>query len=235
MNAILASTSTVHGSDYLAYLEDTLKKHYKNCKEILFIPFARPSGLTHDEYTEKARKGLHFLNAKITGIHEKENKKEALKNADGIFTGGGNTFLLVTQLYQHDLLKTLQEVIVSGTPYLGTSAGSNICGKTMMTTNDMPIIYPPSFDTMSIVPFNLNVHYLDPNPDSTHKGETRETRIKEFQNLNNISVVGLREGSWLNVSSDDITLGGPLKARVFIPQKEAYEIEPQNSLKGIGV
>ena len=233
MNLILASTSTVYGKGYLSYLKEALEELYKNAEEILFIPFARPGGITHEEYTAKAKEGLAFLNKKVTGLHEKEDKIAALQNAQGIFTGGGNTFLLVHQLYNQNLIQELKAAILSGTPYLGTSAGSNICGLSMKTTNDMPIIYPPSFETMGIVPFNLNVHYLDPDPTSTHQGETRATRIKEFQNLNNIPVVGLREGSWLKVEKEDILLEGPLEARIFEPGKKAYEITPQTSLKNL--
>lgn len=233
MKVIMASTSTVYGSDYLAYLKEPLKEHFKEAEQILFIPFARPSGVTHDEYLAKAKEGLSFLNKKVIGLHQQKDFKQAIQEAQAIFTGGGNTFLLVNQLYQYDLWEDLKSVIQSGTPYLGTSAGSNICGQNMKTTNDMPIIYPPNFDTLGLVPFNVNVHYLDPDPASKHKGETRETRIKEFQNLNTLPVVGLREGSWLKVTKNDIVLEGSLQARIFISGEEAYEIEPGSSLKSI--
>ncbi|WP_121667211.1 dipeptidase PepE [Mesonia aquimarina] len=233
MNCIIASTSTLHGSDYLAYLTEPLQDHFKNASEILFIPFARPGGITHEEYTEKAKKGLAFLNKKVVGIHEKENFKKAILEAEAIFTGGGNTFVLVSQLYTHQLIEPLQESIKNGTPYLGTSAGSNICGVNMRTTNDMPIVYPPNFNTLEVLPFNINPHYLDPDPTSTHKGETRETRIKEFHEYNATPVVGLREGSWLVVTNEDIVLKGKLKARIFQCDKTPYEIEPETSLKNL--
>lgn len=231
MKVIMASTSTIYGSDYLAYLKTPLKSHFESAEEILFIPFARPSGISHDDYTQKAAKGLAFLGKPVVGLHQKKNSTQALEKADAIFVGGGNTFLLVSQLYKLKLMETLTNVVKNGTPYLGTSAGSNICGLTMMTTNDMPIIYPPSFKTMALVPFNINAHYLDPDLNSTHKGETRETRLKEFQTLNNTTVVGLREGSWLAVSADDIILKGTLKARVFEVGKSAYELNTGSSLK----
>lgn len=230
MNVILASSSTVHGSSYLSYLRTPLKELYKNAKEILFIPFARPGGISHAEYTEKARSGLAFLNKKIIGLHETRDLQTALKTADAIFTGGGNTFLLVTKLYDYRLMEILKNVIQNGTPYLGTSAGSNICGKTMKTTNDMPIIYPPSFKTLGIVPFNINAHYIEPASNSKHKGETRETRIKEFQNFNDCTVVGIREGSWLKITDINKILKGPHKARIFEPHNPPYEIEPGTSL-----
>lgn len=225
---IIASTSTIHGSGYLEYLLPTLKQHFNNCTEVIFIPFARSGGISHDEYTAIAKKAFATLNIKVKGLHEFEDYNEVLKNAQGIFTGGGNTFLLVSQLYKYKVMSTLKNVITTGTPYLGTSAGSNICGLTMNTTNDMPIVYPPSFLTLGCVPFNINPHYLDPDPTSTHKGETRETRIKEFHKFNTVPVIGLREGSWLTVNGATITLDGHLNARVFEYNKLPYEVKPQH-------
>lgn len=232
-NLILASTSTLHGQDYLEYIIPELKKHFSGCSEILFIPYARPGGITHDDYTNLARKAFKKAGFKVKGIHEFENAADAVAGAEGIFTGGGNTFLLVEQLYNHNLLVPLNKAIDKGTPYLGTSAGTNIAGLTMKTTNDMPIVYPPSFKTLGFVPFNINPHYLDPDPNSTHKGETRETRIKEFHQFNTPPVVGIREGSWLEVKGKNITLKGAISARVFEAGKEAYEVEPETLLNDL--
>ena len=129
----------------------------------------------------------------------------------------------MNQLYKHDLLTVIKKVVTNGTPYFGTSAGSNVCGPSINTTNDMPVVYPPSFDTLGLVNFNLNPHYLDPDPNSTHKGETRETRIKEFHIYNDIPVLGLRESSWLHVQGEKITLKGKLTARLF--QKNTKPVE----------
>jgi dipeptidase E len=222
---IIASTSTVHGSSYLAYLIPTLKIHFKGVKELLFIPYARPGGISYDEYTAIAKSAFSKLNIHVKGIHEFENSIEAIKKSEAIFTGGGNTFELVNQIYKNDVLTTLKEVINAGTPYLGTSAGSNICGVNMMNTNDMPIVYPPSFTTLECIPFNINAHYLDPIEGSTHMGETRETRIKEFHVFNEIPVLGLREGSWLEVSEDTITLKGNHTARLFLQHQNPIELE----------
>ncbi|WP_188621429.1 dipeptidase PepE [Flavobacterium suaedae] len=230
---IIASTSTLHGGKYLEYILPTLKEHFKNCKTILFIPYARPGGITHDEYTEKAKEAFAQIGINVKGLHEYENVPKAIANAEGIFTGGGNTFLLVTQLYKTNAIVAIQEAVKNGTPYLGTSAGSNICGLTMETTNDMPIIYPPSFKTLGLIPFNINPHYLDPMPDSKHMGETRETRIKEFHKFNTQPVLGLREGSWLEVLGDKITLRGELQARLFRQGKEAEEIKTGADLSGL--
>ena len=129
------------------------------------------------------------------------------------------------------MIAPLKTVVENGTPYLGTSAGSNICGLTVKTTNDMPIIYPPSFKALCLVPFNINPHYLDPDLNSEHMGETRETRIKEFHNFNTEPVVGLREGSWLQVTGDSIILKGDLSARIFEYGKTVYEVNPETQLK----
>ena len=229
-NIIIASTSTIHGSGYLEYLLDDLDNHFKNSKTILFIPYARPGGISHDDYTAMVKKGFSNLNKIVKGIHEFENPAEAVRQAEAIFVGGGNTFVLTYQLYKNQLIKPLQDAVKNGTPYLGTSAGSNICGLTIKTTNDMPIVYPPSFNALALVPFNINPHYLDPDPTSKHMGETRETRINEFHHYNSPPVIGLREGSWLNVKGESIILNGPLTARVFEYNKPPYEIESSTQL-----
>ena len=227
---ILASTSTVHGSEFLEYLLDDLEVHFKDVEDVVFIPYARPNGISHDQYTEKASEVFLKIGKKVKGLHEFDNPKEAIQNAKGIFIGGGNTFVLVNQLYQNDLIEILKLSIENGIPYLGTSAGTNICGLTIGASNDMPIVYPPSFKTLGLVPFNINPHYLDPDPKSKHMGETRATRIQEFHQFNTIPVVGLREGSFLSIEEDTIILKGPLSARIFEYNKVAYEVESNSDL-----
>ncbi|NNT71887.1 dipeptidase PepE [Flavobacterium sp. IMCC34852] len=230
---IIASTSTVHGGTYLDYLLPTLENHFKDCREILFIPYARPGGISHEDYTANVRLAFAKINKTVRGLHEFENPIETIQKSQGIFTGGGNTFLLVTQLYQNNIMEILAQTVENGTPYLGSSAGSNITGLTMQTTNDMPIIYPPSFSTLGLIPFNLNPHYLDPDTNSKHMGETRETRIKEFHAFNTTPVLGLREGSWLEVTGDKITLKGSLTARLFRQNETPTELEPESDLSWI--
>jgi len=229
-NLIIASTSTLHGGSYLDYLLPVLKEHFASCKSILFIPYARPGGISHEEYTQKVETVFKTIGLEVKGLHEFSNPIEAIQQAEGIFTGGGNTFLLVSQLYENKVMDVLKQTLETGTPYLGTSAGSNICGLTMQTTNDMPIIYPPSFETLGVIPFNLNPHYLDPDVNSKHMGETRETRIKEFHQFNTAAVLGLREGSWLEVKGDSILLRGTLTARIFRQNQETVEIETGSEL-----
>lgn len=226
-NMIIASTSTIHGSGYLAYLLDDLITIFKqeNITELLFIPYARPGGISHDNYNQKVHHVLSSHNIKVTGLHTLENKADALLNAQAIFTGGGNTFQLVKMLHDLELMQPLRKAIFNGTFYLGTSAGSNICGLNMRTTNDMPIVQPASFKTTGALGYNINPHYLDPVENSTHMGETREQRIKEFHCYNNIPVIGLREGSYIRILGDQEVLHGQHTARVFIPNQEPVEVK----------
>ncbi|RZJ62159.1 MAG: dipeptidase PepE [Flavobacterium sp.] len=230
MNIILASTSTLFGGSYLEYLKAEIIALYQNIDEIIFIPFARPEGISHEEYTAKAKSFFAKLNIKVSGLHEFEDQKAAINQAKGFFTGGGNTFLLVKTLHESGLMTELKANVAHGKPYLGCSAGSNIGGLNMKTTNDMPIVYPSSFDCMGLVPFNINPHFLDPNPDLKHNGETRETRIKEFLTQNNTTVIGLREGNWIRKIGEKISVEGTELTRIFERGKAPYELAPGSVL-----
>lgn len=222
----LFSTSTIYGSGYLDYAEEAVRDLFADASHVCFVPFARPGGISHDEYFQTARKKFESFGIELKGIHLAEDPKQALAACQGIFIGGGNTFLLLQQLYKERLLDVIKAQVESGVPYMGTSAGSNVAGLTINTTNDMPIVYPPSFDAIQLVPFNINPHYLDPDPTSKHKGETRETRIKEFHVFNTQPVIGLREGSWLTIRNNAIELEGSLPARIFIAGREPFEVHP---------
>lgn len=222
---LIASTSTVYGSSYLDYILDDAMQFFGSTK-LLFIPFARPSGLTFDDYTELPRKAFEKVGMKVRGLHEFSDMQDAILSAEGIFVGGGNSFLLLKTLYDFELMESLRAAVERGVPFMGSSAGSNIAGMTIGTTNDMPIIQPPTFEALGFLPFNINPHYLDPDPNSTHKGETRETRINEFHVFNEIDVLGLREGSWLRVEGGKIKLQGGLSARLFQQKNNPRELEP---------
>ncbi|GGG97107.1 dipeptidase PepE [Pedobacter zeae] len=230
MNVILASTSTLFGGNYLEYLKDELITLFSGIDEIIFIPFARPGGISHEAYTSKAKDFFASLNINVKGLHEFADPIEAVNMAKGFFAGGGNTFLLVKTLHELGLMNVLRENIRKGKPYLGCSAGSNIGGLNMKTTNDMPIVYPASFECMGLVPFNINPHYLDPNPELKHNGETRETRIMEFLTQNNIKVIGLREGNWIRILNNKITTEGSEYTRIFEAGKAPYEYPPGSPL-----
>lgn len=230
---IIASTSTIFGGGYLEYLLPALEGHFSHADTVIFIPYARAGGISHDAYTDKVSQAFAKIGKKVVGLHTFDQPAMALEQAQGIFTGGGNTFVLVQKMYELGLWRPLKNAIENGVPYLGCSAGSNITGISMQTTNDMPIVYPPSFQTLGAIPFNINPHYLDPDGNSTHMGETRETRIKEFHAYNDLAVLGLREGSWLEVAGDNITLKGNLSARLFRPDQEAIELSAGSDLSSL--
>ena len=229
---LLASTSTIYGQKYLKYLHDEIKNLFSGCKKILFVPYARPSGISHLEYTEKAKNVFKIINLEIID-YTNEDLRESLEKCDGIFAGGGNTFLLLNKLYQYSLIDILKNKINSGIPYLGTSAGSNICGMTIGTTNDMPIVHVKNLEALGIIDFNINPHYLDPIDGFEHMGESRETRINEFHKFNDQFDIGLREGSYLQVEGDDIYLKGLKHAVIFKKENEKFEIESGFNLKNI--
>jgi dipeptidase E len=230
---ILASTSTIYGSDYLEYILPTLGHFFSGIDEVLFIPYARPGGISYKEYTNITSSAFAKISIELKGIHEFDNPITAIEKSRAIFTGGGNTFVLVNELHRQDLFPVLKKSIEEGALYFGTSAGSNIAGINIKTTNDMPIIYPESFQTLGSIPFNINPHYQDPDPVSKHKGETRETRIREFHTYNQLPVIGLREGSWLEVNGKDIILKGKLNARLFRKDSEPIEISPDYNFNKI--
>jgi dipeptidase E len=225
-NVVLTSTSTLPGQAYMEYMLPVVKELFSGVKEVIFIPYARPGGISHDEYTSRVATAFAAIGLKVRGLHTFGSPADAIKNGEGFFTGGGNTFLLVQQLHALNLMDLLRTAVENGKPYFGSSAGSNIGGVNMQTTNDMPIVLPASFQTMGLIPFNLNPHYLDPIPGVLHMGESRETRIREFQVQQPLPVLGLREGSWIRVKGEVITLEGSEDAKIFEPGKTAYEMKP---------
>ena len=229
---LLASTSTIFGQKYLEYLHNEIKNIFLGCKNILFIPYARPSGISHLEYTIKVKTVFNMLGLNIID-YTNENIRSNLEKCDGIFTGGGNTFLLLSKLYEFNLIDILKNKISLGTPYLGTSAGSNICGLSIGTTNDMPIIEVESFKALGVLNFNINPHYIDKVDGIEHMGESRETRINEFHKFNDQFVIGLREGSYLQVQGSNIYLKGLKHAIIFKKENEKFEIENGFNIKNI--
>jgi len=230
-NMLIASTSTVYGGKYLEYLRDEVRELFRGRNEILFVPYARPGGISHDTYTNTAREFFSGMGLKVFGIHEFPDPVTAARNAAGIFVGGGNSFLLLQQLYEQKVLREIKAVVEDGTPYLGTSAGSNVAGLTIRNTNDMPITEVPGFDAMGLYPFNLNPHYLDPVPDLKHMGETRDTRLREYITINSIPCVALREGSWMRIMGNEIKLKGGLPARIYEKGKEPREVHGEDDLQ----
>lgn len=228
---ILASTSTIHGEEFLEYLLKEIKNLFVGCKNILFIPFARPSGLTHLAYTKKVQDQFKKVNLSVVDYSKDNDFLQKLEKSDGLFIGGGNTFLLLHQLNKLKLIEKIREKILSGTPYLGTSAGTNICGISIGTTNDMPIVEIESRLSLQILPFNINPHFYEKNNDSKHMGESRETRIQEFLIYNKQPVVGLKEGSFLKINQENIILEGKESAIIFERNQKPYSIKRGFNLK----
>jgi dipeptidase E len=220
---LLLSTSKVYGSGYFEYCEPDVRELLGPIKRVLFVPYA-----LHDRsaYAQMARERFEEMGYAIDSVHDAPDPAKAVEEAEAIYIGGGNTFRLLNSMYEAGVMDPIRRRVEEGAPYIGSSAGSNVACVTMKTTNDMPIVYPPSFDALKLVPFNINPHYLDPEPGSTHMGETRETRIREFHEMNDPVVVGLREGSGLWIEGPRVTLRGFRGARVFRKGQEPEEFAP---------
>ncbi len=226
LSLLVASTSTVHGAPYLSYLESAVRTHFSGCKTVAFVPFARPGGLSWDDYTARPAAVFAEWGLELRGIHSWDSPAQAVAEADGFFVGGGNTFVLLDTLQRGGWMAPLNEAVQGGKPYMGSSAGTNLVGRTIGTTNDMPVAHPANLNAFGWLPFNLNPHYLDPDPHSTHKGETREQRIGEFHCFHPQPVLGLREGSWLELHGGLLELKGSLPARLFQAGLPAVELSP---------
>jgi dipeptidase E len=214
MRLFLISSSNVHGYGYLDHAEPFLRDYAGALRRVAFVPFAAHD---HAAYVAKVRERLGRMGLDVVTLEE-------LDRAEAIFVGGGNTFRLLKTLYDRELLAPIRERVRAGLPYLGSSAGSIITSPTIRTTNDMPIVQPPSYEALGFLPFQLNCHYLDPDPLSTHQGETREVRIREFHEENTAPVLGLREGSMLRVEDGVVTLLGEKPARLFRRGEEPVEL-----------
>ena len=225
---LLLSSSRVHGGGYLDHAESEIRAFLKGVQRVLFVPYALHD---RDGYTAVARKRFEALGLALDSIHEFENPKEAVENAEAMYVGGGNTFRLLNTLYYYELLPWIRERARTGMRYMGISAGTNLAGPTIKTTNDMPIVQPPSFDALGLVPFQINPHYLDADPNSTHMGETREQRLREYLEENDVPVVAIREAAMIRVEGDVFTIEGKAGARIFRRGYEPYEIAAGNLIE----
>lgn len=212
MHLLLISNSTQHGGGYLDHCAEEIAGFLGSIRDVIFVPYALADW---DGYTSKTRDRYAVMNVRVTGIHEYEDKAAALAACPALHVGGGNTFRLLKKLYEENLVEAIRTRVRQGMRYIGASAGTNVATVSIRTTNDMPIVYPPTFDALGLVPFNINPHYLDADPNSTHKGETREQRIMEFHEENDVPVVGLREGTMLHVDGGSVRLKGLHPARLF--------------------
>ncbi|MEO8381758.1 MAG: dipeptidase PepE [Acidobacteriota bacterium] len=224
MNLLLISSSNVHGYGYLDHAEPEIRRILDGLRTVSFVPFALKD---REAYTAKVRERLERMGLAVTQVRGRAD----IEVAEAIFVGGGNTFRLLEELYALDLLEPIRRrVREDGVPYIGSSAGTNMAMPTIKTTNDMPVLYPRSFDALGLVSYHINPHYLDPEPDGTHKGETREERINEFLEENEGPVIGLREGTMLRVRDGVTTLVGEKSARIFRRGTPPAEVPPGSTL-----
>jgi dipeptidase E len=230
MQLLLISNSTLHGSGYLDHAETEIRDFLGDVKRVMFVPYAL---YDHDAYAATAVERFARMEYELSSIHTAADPVRAVKDAEAIFIGGGNTFRLLKALYDFELLDPIRERVANGMPYIGSSAGSNVAGPTIKTTNDMPIVEPPSFDALGLVWFQINPHYLDADKNSTHMGETREQRILQFLEEDNTPVAGLREGAMLRLENGVTLLKGSSGARIFRKGLEPVETLPGDQLDAL--
>ncbi len=215
MRLLLISNSTNPGEPYLDYPKNNIREFLGTKPvKVLFIPYAAVT-FSFDLYEQKVSERFREVGHDIVSIHHFENPVKTVSEASAIAVGGGNTWKLLKTLQENNLIDAINEKVITGTPYIGWSAGSNVACPTIRTTNDMPVVEPYSFNSFNLIPFQINPHYLDANP-AGHAGETREQRIEEFIETNpDVYVTGLREGTMLIIENKKIDLVGPRKARIF--------------------
>jgi dipeptidase E len=218
---LLISNSTLHGSGYLDHAESEIRDFLGDITRVLFVPYAL---YDRSAYSSMARERFKAMGYEMDSIHTWRNPKQAVNDAEAIFIGGGNTFRLLKSLYDFDLMDSIRGRVEEGMPYVGSSAGSNVAGPTIRTTKDMPIVEPPSLAALGLVSFQISPHFLDPDPNSTHMGETQEERIRQFLEENDATVVGLREGAMVRSAFGSSLLKGSSGARVFRRDHEPVEV-----------
>ncbi len=225
---LLISNSTQHGRGYLDHAEAEIRGILGRTARVLFVPYALHD---RDRYAELARAKFETLGYQLHSIHRAQSPQTALNDTEALFIGGGNTFRLLKELYDRGLPDVIRRRVAEHIVYLGASAGSVVACPTIRTTNDMPIVEPPSLTALGLIPWQVNCHYLDPDPASTHMGETRELRLREFHEENDLPVVGLREGDMLRVEGGRVTLVGTHGARIFRRGREPVEVPPGTALE----
>ena len=229
-NLLLISSSNVYGHGYLDHAEPEIRDFLGSVRQVAFIPFALHDC---DAYSTKAGKRLDRMGLQLESGHSGPSPKRLIEKAEAIFIGGGNTFRLLKALYDYDLLETIRGRVEEGVPYIGSSAGSIVACPTLKTTKDMPVVQPPCFDALHLVNFQISPHYLDPDPNSTHMGETQEERIMQYLEENDRPVVGLREGTLLRIQKGTILLRGSCSARIFRRGNPPVEVSPDTDLTAI--
>jgi dipeptidase E len=209
---LLLSNSIQYGHEYLDHAEAEIQRFLSPVRQVLFVPYAM---FDREGYAAKNIHRFGAMGFEMESIHSAVDPRRKIQNADAVFIGGGNTFRLLKTLYDLKLLDPLREKVRAGAPYIGSSAGSVVAGPTLQTTNDMPIVYPPSFIALGLVEFQINAHYIDRDPDSPHRGETREERLLQYLEENSHPVLALREGAMVEVNGTEVQLRGSAGARLY--------------------
>ncbi|MEM7784874.1 MAG: dipeptidase PepE [Planctomycetota bacterium] len=218
---LLISSSRVHGTEFLEHCQVDIAEHFAGLDRILFVPYALKD---MDSYEKLVAQALEPIKLRVESIHKFADPVQAVETCQGIFVGGGNTFRLLKTVYDQQLLPVIRSKVLGGqVRYMGSSAGTNLACPTIRTSNDMPIVQPPSFEALDLVPFQINPHFIDADPNSTHQGETREQRLTEFHEENDTSVLGLREGSWIRVHGDRYQLCGASGMKLFRKNRPSEE------------
>ena len=230
LRLLLLSNSTEHGQGYLDHAMPAVLDFLGPVRRLVFVPFALRD---RDAYTAKVRSRFETVGIDVRGVRPEGSEAAVVEAAEALFVGGGNTFRLLDTLQRTGLLEAIRRRARRGTRYLGASAGTNVAAPTIKTTNDMPIVQPASFAALDLVPFQINPHYVDPDPSSRHMGETREERLREFLEENDAVVVALREGAWLRVEERRATLGGLRGARIFRRGRDPEEAAPGATLDAL--
>jgi dipeptidase E len=221
VSLLLLSNSAAYGQAYLSHALEAISAHLSGRKRLLFVPYALAD---HDGYTATVADAMRPIGIIVDGLHTQPDPVSAVGSAEAVFVGGGNTFRLLRTLRRAGLLARLRDRVRGGLPYLGSSAGTNVACPTIRTTNDMPIVDPEGFDALDLIPFQINPHYLDPDPRSTHQGETRAQRLTEFCEENDVPVLAMREGAWLRVHGGMASLHGANGAVLFRRGRQPEEL-----------
>jgi dipeptidase E len=224
---LLLSNSSNYGTGYLDHAMDAVREFLSSARRVAFVPFALQN---QDAYTAKVRTRFEREGIEVLGLTADAAGARLLESADAVFVGGGNTFRLLDLLQRSGLIDALRRRALAGLPYLGSSAGTNVAAPTIRTTNDMPIVQPRSFESLGLVPFQINPHYLDAEASSRHMGETREERLREYLEENEVPVLGLREGTWLRREGASLRLEGGAGARLFQRGRDPEEVSAGASL-----
>jgi dipeptidase E len=227
---LLISSSVVYGKTYLDHAEEEIRRLLEKRARVLFVPYALAA---HESYANKARQRFNEMGYELESIHQSPDARKSIESAAAIFIGGGNTFRLLKALQERDLIGVIRSRVQEGTPYIGSSAGTVVSCPTIRTTNDMPIVEPSSLKSLGLIPFQINPHFLDADPNSRHMGETREERLLQYLEENGVPVLGLRDAGMVRVRQGSVTLTGQAGGLIFSGHRPPVAVNPGDDLSAL--